>query len=99
MFTGIVQVVGDVRILGLMCCIELVKNRETKEPIVEFNTSPALVDEIKSQFRQRGLYAYVRWNLIFFAPPLITEAEHVAEATEILDEVLSWIESRALATA
>lgn len=93
------EIVGDVRCQGLMCCIELVKDRDTREPIVAFNTAPPLVDEIKSQFRRRGLYAYVRWNLIFFAPPLITSADHVGEAIEILEEVLSWIESEVLTGA
>jgi taurine--2-oxoglutarate transaminase len=88
------DVVGDVRSLGLLACIELVKDRETKVPLVDFNTAPPLVDEIKAQFRDRGLYVFVRWNLIFLAPPLITDGDQLAVAIQVLDEVLSWIESQ-----
>ncbi len=86
--------VGDVRCQGLFACIELVKNRDTKEPLVEFNTAPPLVDEIKSQFRQRGLYVFVRWNLIFLAPPLIISDQEIAAGMDMLDEVLSWIDGQ-----
>lgn len=89
------ELVGDVRSLGLLACIELVKDRTTKEPLIPFNTAPPLVDEIKSQFRQRGLYVFVRWNLIFLAPPLITTADQVATALAVVGEVCQWLEERA----
>ncbi len=93
------EIVGDVRSLGFLACIELVSDRSKRTPLIEFNTAPPLVDEIKKQFRERGLYTFVRWNLIFLAPPLISDQRQLAEGLEIVDDVISWIENRTLATA
>lgn len=82
-------IVGDVRSQGLFACIELVRDRETREPLVEFNTAPPLVDEIKAEFSRRGLYVYVRWNLIFVAPPLILDEADLKRGLAILEEVLA----------
>ena len=88
--------VGDVRAQGLFAGIELVRNSKTREPLVPFNTTPALVGQIAQQFRQEGLYVYVRWNLILLAPPLILKGEELAEAMASLDKVLSWIDEQIL---
>jgi taurine--2-oxoglutarate transaminase len=87
-------VIGDVRSQGLFACIELVKDRATREPLVPFNTAPPLVDQIKAQLLERGLYAYARWNLILLAPPLVIDENELREGLRLLDEVLAWIESR-----
>jgi len=87
-------IVGDVRSQGLIACVELVRDRNTKEPIVEFNTAPPLVDEIKAQFIERGLYLYVRWNLILLSPPLIIEEEDLRKGLALLEEVIEWIANR-----
>ncbi|HDN80339.1 MAG TPA: aminotransferase class III-fold pyridoxal phosphate-dependent enzyme, partial [Chloroflexi bacterium] len=83
--------VGDVRYIGLFSVIELVKNRETKEPMAPWNAKPeemTVMKQIKAAMLERGLYAYVRWNWIFVTPPLcITESE-LKEGLAIIDEVL-----------
>ena len=86
--------VGDVRAQGLFAGIELVRNSKTREPLVPFNTTPSLVGQIAQQFRQEGLYVYVRWNLILLAPPLILKEEELEEARASLDKVLSWIDEQ-----
>jgi len=87
-------IIGDVRSQGLIGCVELVRDRNTKKPIVEFNTAPPLVDEIKAQFIERGLYIYVRWNLILLAPPLIIEEEDLRKGLALLEEVIGWVANR-----
>ena len=88
-------IIGDVRSQGLIACVELVRDRNTKEPIVEFNTAPPLVDEIKAQFIERGLYLYVRWNLILLSPPLVIEEEDLRKGLALLEEVIEWVANRA----
>jgi len=80
--------VGDVRSIGLFGLVELVKDRQTMEPLVPFNgTSPAM-QALGKFFREEGLYTFVRWNTFFTNPPLcITEAE-MAEAFAIIDKGL-----------
>jgi taurine--2-oxoglutarate transaminase len=72
--------VGDVRYIGLFAAIELVKDRETKEPL------PA--GPLAKLCRERGLSTFFPANLIFVAPPLcITETE-LRDGLKIIDEVL-----------
>ena len=80
--------VGDCRSIGLFGMIELVRNRQTMEPMAPFNgTSPEMA-ALGKFFREEGLYTFVRWNGFFTNPPLvITEAE-MAEAFAIIDKGL-----------
>jgi len=83
--------VGDVRSIGLFGVIELVKNRETREPLVPFNAGPremGIMNRLREFFLQNGLYTFIRWNTFFTNPPLcITEAE-LMEGIEIIDRGL-----------
>jgi taurine--2-oxoglutarate transaminase len=80
--------VGAVRSIGLFGIIELVRNRQTKEPMAPFNgTSPEMA-AVSKFFRDEGLYTIVRWNYFFTNPPLpISEAE-LREGFAIIDRAL-----------
>ena len=71
--------VGDVRCLGLFGCLELVKDRKTKEPLVPYNAKgkqglPS--KEISKLLMQNGVYSPMRWMFLSISPPLsISEAE------------------------
>jgi len=80
--------VGAVRSIGLFGIVELVRNRQTNEPMAPFNgTSPEMA-ALGKFFRQDGLYTFVRWNYFFTNPPLsITEAE-LREGFAIIDRGL-----------
>lgn len=93
--------VGEVRGLGLLACIELVRDPQTREPLSPQRTegplSP-LMAAVRKEILDRHVWPFVRWNLIMLAPPLtISEAE--------LDEGVAAIEAglevadRAVATA
>jgi taurine--2-oxoglutarate transaminase len=82
--------IGDHRGIGLFRVLELVKNRQTKEPISGFN-KPASepMQKISGFLREKGFSTQVRWDWIFVVPPLcITDAE-LEESMAILDEALS----------
>lgn len=88
--------IGDFRNTGLLGCMELVKNRETKEPMAPFNAKPnemEVMNKVAAKIKDLGMYTFVRWNYIFIAPPLcITKAEIdeglniISQALEIADE-------------
>jgi taurine--2-oxoglutarate transaminase len=81
--------VGDVRGVGLFCGVELVKDRETREPLVRWNApSTKLTDQIRSAAMERGMYILGRWNVFEVAPPLIATEKEINEGIGILDEVL-----------
>src|SRR5688572_12291473 len=81
--------VGAVRSIGLFGIVELVRNRETGQPMAPFNgTSPEMA-ALARFFREKGLYTVVRWNYFFTNPPLsITEAE-LREGFAIIDRGLA----------
>lgn len=84
--------IGDFRNTGLLGCIELVKNRETKEPMAPWNATAAemgVMPQVASKIRELGMFTFVRWNWIFVAPPLnITESE-VDEGLSIISQAIS----------
>src|SRR5205085_4062466 len=84
--------IGDVRGKGLFWGLELVRDRETREPLVPFNAAgeaAAPVARMAKAALDRGLYLFVHWNVAMIAPPLpITRAE-VDEGLAVLDEVLA----------
>ncbi len=80
--------VGEVRSIGLFGAVELVRNRNTREPMAPFNGSSPEMAALGKFFRQEGLYTLVRWNYFFTNPPLtITEAE-LREGFAIIDRAL-----------
>ena len=84
--------VGDVRGLGLLASIELVSNRETREPLVPFNTDSEITARIKKLLAEHGIYTIVRWNLVLVAPPLIITKTELDEGFSILDRVLDEVD-------
>jgi taurine---2-oxoglutarate transaminase len=84
--------IGDVRGLGCFWGIELVKNRETREPLVPFNATGeafAPVARVAKAALERGLYLMTHWNVIIVAPPLTITPDEIDEGIGILDEALS----------
>jgi len=87
------RLVGEVRGLGLLATLELVKDRASREPLVQWNAPDPLVGRIKALFNERGVQIHVRSNQIVISPPLtITEAE-LEEGLKAVDEVLGILES------
>jgi taurine--2-oxoglutarate transaminase len=84
--------IGEVRGLGLFYGVELVKDRETREPLVPFNASGESFAPMAKIWRaalERGLYLMTHWNVIIVAPPLTITREELEEGLSLLDEALS----------
>ncbi len=84
--------IGDFRNTGLLGCIELVKNRDSKEPMAPFNAKPdemAIMNKVAGKIKELGMYAFVRWNYVFIAPPLSVSKEEVDEGLDIISQALS----------
>jgi taurine--2-oxoglutarate transaminase len=87
------RLVGEVRGLGLLATLELVKDRASREPLVQWNAPDPLVGRIKALFNERGVQIHVRSNQLVISPPLtITEAE-LEEGLTAVDEVLGTLEA------
>jgi taurine---2-oxoglutarate transaminase len=87
--------VGEVRGKGLFWGIELVRDRETREPLVPFNAAGeafAPVAKLAKAAMERGLYLMTHWNVIIVAPPLTITREELDEGLGVLDEVLELVD-------
>jgi taurine--2-oxoglutarate transaminase len=80
--------IGDARSIGLFGIVELVRNRETKEPMAPFNGTSPEMTQLGKFFRDNGLYTFVRWNNFFTNPPLCITEEQLMEGLEIVDRGL-----------
>ena len=72
--------VGDVRGLGLMCAVEIVKDRATK---VEFDAADNVGGRIGAAMVQRGMFTRLRGDVITIAPPIITPDDEIDRIVEI----------------
>lgn len=85
--------VGDVRHIGLFSCVELVKDKATKEPLVSYGKDPdGTMGKIIGLLKERKFMTYSHENMIFVCPPLIITEEQLREELEKLDEVLSIVD-------
>jgi taurine--2-oxoglutarate transaminase len=81
--------VGDVRGTGLHQVLELVRNRETREPMSDFNQpSTEPMQRVAASLREDGMSTFVRWNWIFNTPPLVINKAQIQEGLAIIDKAL-----------
>jgi taurine---2-oxoglutarate transaminase len=84
--------IGEVRGLGCFWGIELVKNRETREPLVPFNATGDAFAPVARVYRaalERGLYLMTHWNVVMVCPPLTITREELEEGISVIDEALT----------
>lgn len=85
--------VGDVRYIGLFSAIELVKDKETKEPLVEYGKDPnGVMGSIIGKLKEKGFMTYSHENMLFVNPPLIITEEQLREELVKMDEVLAVVD-------
>ncbi|TFC57857.1 aspartate aminotransferase family protein [Cryobacterium sp. TMT2-15-1] len=77
-------IIGEVRGVGVFWAMELVSDRETRQPL-----SGAVMGRIKSELLARNLLPFLAENRIHVVPPCVVTDAEVAEALTIYDEVLS----------
>lgn len=80
-------IVGDVRYIGLFSCLEIVTDRQTKQPMDD-----AKMGKVRNKLVENGLSTFVNHNLIFVCPPLCINKEELLEGLEIIDNSISVLE-------
>jgi len=84
--------IGDVRGLGVFWAIELVRNRDTRQPLVPFNATGADAKpmvELAAACKKRGLWPFVHFNRMHVVPPCTVSPDEVREGISIIDEALA----------
>lgn len=87
-------VVGDVRGLGAQFGMELVRDRETREPLVAWHhpDGSAPMKAFYGELMARGVHAYGRYNMVIVTPPLVIEKSELDQGLEALDAALFAVE-------
>ena len=80
--------VGTVRSIGLFGVFELVRSRDTMEPMAPFNGSSPEMNALDAQLRADGLYTMLHWNQVFTNPPLCITEEQLREGFAVIDRAL-----------
>jgi len=80
-------IVGDVRCIGLFSVLELVKDRETREP-----ADVRVMGLIKEQLLKDGLSTFVNKNLVFACPPLCINQAELLEGLQIIEHAIQVAE-------
>ena len=73
--------VGEVRGLGLLCGVEYVKDKATKEP---FDAADKIGDNVLAAAIKRGLFSRVRGDVFCLAPPIVIEDSELDRLCAIL---------------
>jgi taurine--2-oxoglutarate transaminase len=84
--------IGDVRYIGLFSVIELVKDKDTKEPVASRNASKAelvKMKELGSFLKDNGLFTFIKANMVFIVPPLSITKDQLDEGLSIVDKALA----------
>jgi adenosylmethionine-8-amino-7-oxononanoate aminotransferase len=93
------DMVGDVRGRGLMCGMEFVKNKETKEP---FDPKLRVSLLLQRECMKRGLLLFscsgsvegVAGDMMLVTPPLIINKQQIDEMIDIMKEALAATEAQ-----
>jgi taurine--2-oxoglutarate transaminase len=83
-------VIGDVRGgHGLFAVVELVSDRETREPLAPWPSLPGGLARLLESALAAGVSFGARGNLLIIAPPLVIEEGDLADALALLDRLLA----------
>ncbi|HLF00649.1 MAG TPA: aminotransferase class III-fold pyridoxal phosphate-dependent enzyme [Anaerolineales bacterium] len=80
--------VGDVRSIGLFGCIELVKNRKTKEPMAPYTGPSPEMAKLSGYLKDNGVYNFVWRNMLHTNPPLTVTESELREVFESINKAL-----------
>ncbi|HNT54156.1 MAG TPA: aminotransferase class III-fold pyridoxal phosphate-dependent enzyme [Anaerolineaceae bacterium] len=80
--------VGEVRSIGLFGILEIVRNRQTREPMAPFGGSSPEMNAFKKYMSDHGVFLYTHWHTVLIIPPLIITPEELAEGFAILEKAL-----------
>ena len=85
--------VGDVRYIGLFSAVELVRDKQTREPLVPYGKDPeGIMGKVLGMLKAKRFMTFGHENMILIAPPLIITAEQLREELSKLDEVLAEVD-------
>jgi taurine--2-oxoglutarate transaminase len=87
------KIIGEVRGIGTFWALDLVKDRETREPLAPYGASSPEMNQIIAECKTNGLMPFANYNRIHIVPPLNISDEDLKIGIDILDRALSTVSS------
>jgi taurine---2-oxoglutarate transaminase len=87
--------IGEARGVGAFWGVELVKDKETREPLVPWHGDGlGVMRTLYSELFKRGVYTLGKYNIVFVTPPLTVTKSELDQGIAALDEALGVLESQ-----
>jgi taurine--2-oxoglutarate transaminase len=86
-------VIGEVRGLGVFWALDLVTNRETREPLAPYGGTSQAMTDLANGCKARGLMPFANFNRMHVVPPCVVTEAQAREGLEILDQAFGDIDS------
>ncbi len=90
------DIVGDVRGLGLMAGVELVADRATKAP---FDPKLRVGESVRRVMQEQGVFTRVRNDVILLAPPLVIREDQIDRMAGVVRSSIQTVQERVGQTA
>jgi taurine--2-oxoglutarate transaminase len=84
--------IGEVRGTGVFFALELVSNRETKEPLAPYGASSAAMNDLVAACRREGLLIFNNFNRIHVVPPCTITDDEAHEGLARLERALETVD-------
>ena len=84
--------VGEVRGRGLFWAVELVRDQQTREPLVPFNASgadAAPMTAFAAAAKRAGVWPFTHFHRVHIAPPLVIEEAEMVRGLGAIEEALA----------
>jgi taurine--2-oxoglutarate transaminase len=85
-------VIGDVRGRGVLFALELVSDRESREPLAPYGASSPAMNELVGACRAQGLLIFNNFNRVHVVPPCIITEDEARDGLARLDRALKTID-------
>jgi taurine--2-oxoglutarate transaminase len=80
--------IGEVRGLGVFFALELVRDRETREPIAPYGGTSEAMNDLVRACKEGGLLPFTNFNRLHVVPPCNVSDDEAREGIAILDKAL-----------
>jgi taurine--2-oxoglutarate transaminase len=82
------RIIGDVRGVGVFFALDLVSDRDTKEPLAPYGQSSPAMNEIVAACRREGLLIFANYHRIHVVPPCTITDDEARNGLARLDRAL-----------